>query len=290
MLNEKAIIVFGEVLYDCFPDGKQVLGGAPFNVAWGVRGFGLHPTLVSAVGDDQEGRALLTEMQAWGLDTSGMQTHPQYHTGKVNITLADGDASYDICAPRAWDFIEDQALQATQLLYHGSLALRSPASRDTFALIAERSANSIRFFDINLRAPHYDLEVVKKWIQGTDWLKLNLTELEAITGHQDLNFEGATAVLPQLKERYAVGNILLTGGSAGATIFGDHGQAVCAPAPAPSAVVDTVGAGDSFSALTIRGIIQQIPAQKIVQQASAFAAKVCQMRGATTQSREFYQI
>ena len=59
-------LVFGEVLYDRFPDGSTVLGGAPFNVAWHLQGFGLAPTFISRVGDDELGERIIATMTAWG--------------------------------------------------------------------------------------------------------------------------------------------------------------------------------------------------------------------------------
>ena len=58
MKNSSRPCIFGEVLYDHFPDGSRVLGGAPFNVAWHLQAFGLAPRFISRVGDDAEGRKL----------------------------------------------------------------------------------------------------------------------------------------------------------------------------------------------------------------------------------------
>ena len=65
-------IIFGEVLFDCFPDGSRVLGGAPFNVAWHLQAFGAEPLFVSRVGNDPMGRKIRDAMLQWGMDTSGL--------------------------------------------------------------------------------------------------------------------------------------------------------------------------------------------------------------------------
>ena len=75
-------VVFGEVLFDCFPDGKTVLGGAPFNVAWHLQGLGLQPLFVSAVGNDAQGEEVRRTMQSWGMATTGLQTRAAFPTGR----------------------------------------------------------------------------------------------------------------------------------------------------------------------------------------------------------------
>lgn len=282
-------IIFGEVLYDCFPNGNKVAGGAPFNVAWGLRGLGHDATLLSAVGDDREGKSLRDLIRGWGLDDSGLQVDASYPTGKVIVSLFGGEAEYTIQKPCAWDCIEDASLEATDLLYHGSLALRSPFSGSSFEAIARRSGNAVRFFDINLRAPHYTLDQVKQWMHGADWVKLNLDELQEITGVDEIDINETKAILAQLKTDFEIGNLLLTGGKQGAVIYGDQGHVTMIPAPSPEKMIDTVGAGDGFTAMTLNGILKGYPLDRIVQMASDFAAKICQIQGATSQDPDFYQ-
>ncbi len=138
--------IFGEVLFDHFPDGRRVLGGAPFNVAWNLAALGEDPLLLSRVGTDAEGDSVRVAMQVWGLDTCGVQKGPGEHTGQVRVRIEDGEPAYDIVRPVAWDAIE--AVGSTPgcgLLYHGSLALRS-ASLTRFAAgsACGRAANRVR--------------------------------------------------------------------------------------------------------------------------------------------------
>jgi fructokinase len=126
-------LVFGEVLFDEFPDGTRVLGGAPFNVAWHLKGLGVDPRIVSAVGDDTAGREVLERMEAWGLDASGIQVDTEHPTGRVLVTTGPGDNRFEIPLGQAWDAIDrrqaERAVRETPpLLYHGTLALRSDAS------------------------------------------------------------------------------------------------------------------------------------------------------------------
>ncbi len=283
-----SIVVFGEVLFDCFPDGKRVLGGAPFNVAWGLRGFGSLPVFISAIGDDADGREIRAKMDEWKMPVDGLQLDRNHATGVVQVTIEDDEPSYDICEGRAWDFIEDEGWAATDLIYHGLLALRSECSRETFEALIKRSSAK-RFFDINLRPPDDSMELIQKWIQGVDWLKLNIDELESLLGGTAVDFNDSIESVEKLRAEYGIRNVLLTGGSRGARIIGEVGQAACIPAPTPDPFIDTVGAGDSFSAYTLHSLLSGQPIDQIVQNANRFAAKVCGMQGATTLNSEFYQ-
>lgn len=290
-LNETSlsadVVVYGEVLYDCFPDGRRVLGGAPFNVAWGLKGFGHDPLFVSSVGDDNGGKRIRKKMSAWGMSTAGLQTSAKYATGEVFIKIEDDEPSYEICEPRAWDSIDDSHVSAEKIIYHGLLALRNEHSRASFDALIQRSPAK-RFFDINLRPPYFDLETLREAIQEVHWLKLNIDELAIVLGDDSVTFDKCQPHLERVIGEYGIENVLLTGGRQGALIHGEFGQAQCMPAPTPKRLVDTVGAGDSFSAYTIHGILSGLPVEQIVEQASRFASRVCGMQGATTDNKDFY--
>lgn len=282
------LLVFGEVLYDCFPNGKRVLGGAPFNVAWALKGLGEDPYFISAVGDDQSGRQIREKALAWGLDCEGMQTCAELSTGEVRVTIQDDEPAYEICEPRAWDAIRDENLRSGGFIYHGSLALRSSGNTEILKAILQRSSAK-RFFDVNLRAPYYDIETLREWVQGTHWLKLNIDEMAMLMGEESIQIHQSQAYLERLCEQFSVENVLLTGGAAGALIHGAYGFAAYMPAPAPVRLIDTVGAGDAFAAYTIHGVLSGLAVEQIVEQASSFASKVCGMQGATSMDAAFYQ-
>ena len=125
--------IFGEVLFDHFPDGRRVLGGAPFNVAWHLQAFGESPLLVSRIGDDADGAAVAHAMDDWDMERAGLQTDPRLPTGRVQVSIEDGEPSYDIVHPSAWDAIEPPGLDARcLLLYHGTLALRDDRARQAW--------------------------------------------------------------------------------------------------------------------------------------------------------------
>jgi len=89
-------LIFGEVLFDHFPDGSVVLGGAPFNVAWHLHAFGLKPLMVSRIGHDELGEKVEAAMRSWGMDCSGLQRDPDHPTGTVEVQFDDGEPIYEI--------------------------------------------------------------------------------------------------------------------------------------------------------------------------------------------------
>lgn len=287
--TEPAVLIFGEVLFDCFPEGRRVLGGAPFNVAWGLQGFGLRPRLLSAVGADAPGDEIRERMQAWGMLVDGVQVREDLQTGTVEVTVEEGEPSYDIAAPRAWDAIAPADPGQVSLLYHGALALRSAGNRRTFStLCTELSAP--RFFDVNLRPPHTPLQRVQEWLSGAAWVKMNLSELGELSGMPEVTLAGSDAAIDTLRERYGIGTVLLTAGADGARIRGAYGEGMLSPAPSPAEMRDAVGAGDAFAAVTVRGLLLGVPAQMLLQQAGQFAAAVCGLQGATTDDPAFYRL
>jgi len=168
-------IIYGEVLFDCFPDGNQVLGGAPFNVAWHCQAFGLSPLFISRVGNDKLGEQILSAMQDWGMNHTGIQFDNKYATGIVDIQFKHGEPSYTIVENSAWDFIEYSAiptLQPSAYLYHGSLALRNTESQNTLNLIKSHAEHPL-FIDINLREPWWHINLIHQLIMGSHTITSN---------------------------------------------------------------------------------------------------------------------
>src|SRR5688572_13933502 len=98
------VIVWGEVLWDRFPDGDQ-LGGAPANVAWHLGLCGTRAALVTRIGDDADGRRAV-ERLAHHVDVSLVQVDPERATGEVRIALVAGEPRYTLVPGCAWERIE----------------------------------------------------------------------------------------------------------------------------------------------------------------------------------------
>jgi len=271
-------LIFGEVLFDHFPDGSRVLGGAPFNVAWNLQALGLSPLFISRVGDDAAGAEIREAMRQWGMDLAGLQTDPSHATGRVQVTLEQGEPQFNIVHPSAWDYIDAgqlPELPASGLLYHGSLALRSEASATALAEL-QRLSNAPRFVDINLRQPWWQQAPVQQMLAGARWIKLNEDELQLVGGAADTLLTGETML------------VALTRGGDGATLYTHAGHHSVRPR-SDTKVVDAVGAGDAFASVLIAGVLQGWGQETTLLRAQELASAVVGMRGATSRDIGFYR-
>ncbi len=283
--NSRRPIIFGEVLFDRFPDGSVVLGGAPFNVAWHLQAFGQAPMFISRVGDDPLGRRIRDAMLDWDMDTAGLQLDSAHPTGTVEVSFEDGEPHYDIVDGRAYDYVEADALPplaGAALVYHGSLALRGEVTRRAFLELTAR-VPAPRFLDVNLRAPWWEQQGVLNLIQGAHWIKLSKQELVLLDPKGDCGAEAGKA----LRQRHGLQALILTRGEQGARLFGPETSLKVKPEPAKR-VVDTVGAGDAFASVILLGLLKHWPMRTTLERAQTFASAMVGVRGATVQNADFY--
>ncbi len=278
------LTVFGEVLFDHFPDGKRVLGGAPFNVAWHLQAFGQQPCFIRRVGDDNEGREIVAAMRGWGMMTEGLQHDPRLPTGRVSVSFDDGEPAYDIVHPCAYDAIEIQPPLDGGWLYHGSLVARDDTSRSVLKTLEDNDRLTI-FVDVNLRDPWWDSDAVLDQLQRAHWVKLNQDELRRLgpTGGDD------DAAIEALFERYELEGVLVTYGASGAVMRTRRDGLVRVVPKGDAEVVDTVGAGDAFAAVCILGLRQEWPVAQVLERAQSFASRVVTQQGAISTDKELYQ-
>lgn len=282
---KRGLCVFGEVLFDHFPDGSRVLGGAPFNVAWHLQAFGGSPYFISRVGQDAEGEHVCDAMRDWGMDNAGVQTDTQLSTGRVEVTIADGEPSYDIVHPCAWDRIEVQPHSYDcELLYHGSLALRDSASQHALAALSACKPEVV-FVDVNLRPPWWRHEQVIHMVRAADWVKLNGDELDVLHPAD----KGSIEQLRGFLDAYKLRGVVLTRGAAGAGVLTASKEYFEVMPENNIRIIDTVGAGDAFASVIILGLANDWPLDTTLQRAQAFASCIVGQRGATVTDAGFYQ-
>lgn len=287
-------LIIGEVLFDRFPDGSRVLGGAPFNVAWHLRGFGADPLFVSRVGEDDSGAQVRAAMQAWGMDGSGLQSDPSRPTGAVQVSLAGGQPSFEILPDQAYDHLDTAELRRRladpqfALVYQGSLILRSPALRDAL-FAALREFPLPLFVDVNLREPWWRPQDLPVLLARARWVKMNDAELEVTAGLLGLEETDMTARACRLCRSHDIELLILTRGGEGALACGPQGLLAEVRPEAGLEVVDTVGAGDAFAAVVLLGLMQRWPLSITLDRAQAFASRICRIRGATTDERGLYE-
>lgn len=286
MISRGRPLVVGEVLFDILPDGTRVLGGAPFNVAWHLAAFGLRPLMITRVGSDESADKVFAAMEKWGMDTSGIQRDETLPTGQVQVELKDGEPTFHILADQAYDHLDGRhAVRASageeiSLIYHGSLISRSEVSRSALRHIIH-SIDLPIFVDVNLRDPWWNRSDVIESVRSARWVKLNETELDRLAGGNDI------AVVESFRDNHHLEAVILTKGSLGAVLVDGSGTFESSP-PGGVQVVDTVGAGDAFSAVFILGLTHGWPTNLILERALDFAAAMCTVSGATVRDSAFY--
>jgi len=249
------ILCVGEVLWDAMPAGL-FLGGAPHNVARHLHRLRQPVALVSSVGDDVLGHEARRRLDAEGLDTGFVQIDPALPTGFVKVEMdASGLPDYEIVHPAAWDAVEltdelhDAAAGARAVVF-GSLAQRDEPSRWTIQTLAATAPLAV--FDVNLRPPFVDRDVIRASLETADIVKLNEDELDTLRqwfgGDRSIH-----ASVEALAESFGCRIVCVTRGERGAVLW-HEGRWTEHPGHTVTAH-DTVGAGDAFLAALLAHLL-----------------------------------
>ena len=280
----KTIVAIGEILWDCFPEGKQ-LGGAPFNFAYHAGKLGTKAFLLSAIGNDREGNEAKVKAESLSIETILLQIN-EYPTGTVVVkTDVNGIPDYRISSPAAWDHIERKErdkdiIQKADALCFGSLAQRNKVSRNTIQyLIDTASPSTLIVFDINLRQHFYTEETIVESLKKTDVLKLNEDELPVVCQLSDIDCKSEKKAIQAICSMYNIALIAYTKGESGSYLYNNE-EFSFMESPKVN-VSDTVGAGDAFTAALVTGYMDRMDLRRIHRRSIDLAAFVCTKEGAT---------
>lgn len=283
MTETFTIAGIGEVLFDILPEVKK-MGGAPVNFTFHAQQLGLNAYPVSAVGQDADGRKILDNLSRAGLSTKYIQ-QVGYPTGTAHVSLDSfGVPNFTLTENVAWDYIQwtDQLIELAgkvDAVCFGSLAQRSFHScLSIHEFLRHTKHDCLRIFDINLRQQYYSSEIIEKSLQAANVLKLNDGELIVLQNILKLPSSIQNA-LSELQERYELDYIAFTRGAEGA-LLKNH-KIFCDFPGIKTKIVDTVGAGDSYTAVLAFGILHKLPLDQINRLANSVAAYVCSQFGAS---------
>jgi fructokinase len=278
----------GEVLWDMLLTGPQ-LGGAPANFAYHAQVLGAQAQVITRVGNDDYGREIIRRFHEMGLPHATVQVDETAPTGTAKVELSrNGLAHFTIQENVAWDYIAAtrEALavaSAADAICFGSLAQRSEPSRNAIQqLVAATPAEALRIFDINLRQRFYSRALIERSLQLANVLKLNDDELPTVADMFSLT--GSTQYrIEQLAQIFSLRLVALTRGANGSLLYQNLKDEVrWSDCPSrPVQVVDTVGAGDSFTAALVLGLLRQMDLDEINNIANEVARYVCSQPGAT---------
>ena len=282
--NGKPLVIgMGEVLWDLLPAGKQ-LGGAPANFAYHAHALGAEALVVSRVGHDPLGGELLSRLQGVGLRTDGITTDPSAPTGTVSVTLdGQGKPTFTIHENVAWDLIEavkqalDEASKANAICF-GTLAQRNARARAAIrAIVQATPPTALRVFDINLRQHFWSREIILESLELADVMKLNDEELPIVAKLFGLSGDESNQ-MRQIAARFQLKAVALTKGANGSSLV--VGNELVSRPGTKLTVVDTVGAGDSYTAALALGLLAGYSPVRILEQAHRIADYVCTQPGA----------
>jgi len=278
------VIGIGEVLWDLMPAGRQ-LGGAPANFACHARSLGADAFVITRVGKDDFGHEILRRFHELGIADGVVQIDDHKPTGTVAVLLQqDGVPQFNIRNDVAWDYLAptsaaQKAVSAADAVCFGSLAQRHPITRASIQqLMAAAPVTALRIFDINLRQQFYSREIIEQSLRLTTVLKLNDTELPVLAAMFELGSRPQPQI-QRLADLFELQLVALTRGPQSSLLYqnGRWSEQVSEPVQ----VVDTVGAGDAFTAALTMGLLNKLDLDEVHAFAARVARFVCSRAGAT---------
>lgn len=290
--QEMIVVGLGEILWDCFPDERRP-GGAPANVAFHASQLGFRGVLCSRVGTDELGNEFLDFAQSRGLATDWVQRDPQHPTGRATVSVGPGGhAKFEFLDDAAWDHLElderaARLVHGARAVCFGTLAQRSEDSRRAIhALLEQESSDCFIVYDVNLRQKFYERSWIEASLQRATAVKLNDDEIRVLSELLDLP-QPADEFAQAVIDRYHVHNVCVTRGAKGVYVQGLHESVDVAGAQVD--VVDTVGAGDAFTAAFIAGHLWHWPLKATTEFANRVGALVASRPGAMPDLADEFQ-
>lgn len=234
-------IVFGETLIDEFP-GERMVGGAALHVAAHLSVGGWRVHLITRLGEDDDGRLIEDVVRQYGIDSTYLEWDSHLSTGVVQVVGSTGHPRFEIAAPAAWDaIVGPTVVPSHELLYFGSLAARDSRSRAALVRLADQAADSFCVFDVNLRPPYVDDEVLKLGLRAATLLKVNEEEDQII--RRRFGFDAVGDYFARTPLEW----LCITMAERGASLQHRSGERWSVEAT-PVETTDAVGAGDAFVA------------------------------------------
>jgi fructokinase len=301
MSGPTSTIVFGEALVDDFAT-EQVVGGAPFNVARHLAAFMAPQLMITRVGADQNGATIQAEFERFAMSQAGLQRDPIEETGRVIVERGPKGHRFVIVPNQAYDYIaREEALAAAKTVdagafYFGTLAQRSERSRGTLKALLP-AITGTRFLDVNMRDGQVDERTISDSLHAADIAKVNEDELQALFGwyfqlgpnDAPMAADETRSACGALLQMFGLQALIVTLGHRGSVYFGAGGVTIdTRDTPAPPFVIDTVGAGDAFSAIFLLGRARGWPLELTLARANEFAGAICAIPGAVPRDLGFY--
>ncbi len=276
----KTIVAVGEALWDVFPDGRRP-GGAPCNVAFHAARLGDRAVIVTRVGEDAAGNELVAFLGERGVDTDHVQRDGTRPTGTVLVTIENSEPQYAITEAVAWDYIaaEDDAralMRTADAICVGSLAQRSETSCVAIQqLLSDARGQARVVFDVNLRPPFIDAEIIDATFRVANVVKMSESEVTRLSTLLD-----RPSLIGWLLESVGVQAVWVTRGASGASVTTRQGTVSAPGVEIDTSTGDAVGAGDAFTAAMTHQLIRSANPRDTLDAANRYAALVASKKGA----------
>lgn len=300
-----SVLVLGEALVDLFDSGPQA-GGAPFNVARSLAALQVPVHFITRLGGgDPWSDVLMQSARDFGLSALGFQKDAEHPTGTVHVVQKGAAHTFRISDDAAWDYLDiaeaRPVLAMTRphaFVYFGTLAQRHIVSKNAIRDII-RATDAVRYLDLNLRDGPDNRRLAEESLELADWVKVNdeeLVELLAWRGGATMRSEawGSPAFnsgVARLMEHFQLQRLVVTRGPLGYASFNAHG--ICDAEGTGRAVpvlVDTVGAGDGFSAMLLACQLAGRTLAWSLALANEYAAAICGHRGPMSHDLQSYTV
>ncbi|WP_291326987.1 PfkB family carbohydrate kinase [Desulfovibrio sp. UCD-KL4C] len=282
-MAEFLVAGLGEILWDVLNDSEEI-GGAPINFAYHAGALGADSIAISTIGSDERGRRSIEELQARELNLEAVSIDPDHATGFVEAKIdKHGVAHYMFPDNIAWDHLtlNDKAMNLAPKIHavcYGTLAQRNKKARNSIYAFLDAAPKAMKVYDMNLRQHFYSKEIISKSLEKADVLKLNDDEIQIVASMFDLKGT-ENQMLEILHNKFNLNCSILTRGSKGSLIIG-YGQEIESDGIVLDILENTIGAGDSFTAATILGLLLEHSLSDISKHANKLAAYVCSCKGA----------
>ncbi|MCM1324294.1 MAG: PfkB family carbohydrate kinase [Acetobacter sp.] len=271
------VIGLGEIVFDIMPDSRK-LGGAPADFLHYAVKYGADGNLISAIGADDLGREVVSELQKFNINPVLAVT--PYPTGRVLIFKSpSGGHTAHILENAAWDYIPateaaEECIAKAEAVYFGTLALRKAYSKATVLdLIDAAPKDAYKFFDINLRQNYYDKEIISCLLERANILKLNIDELKTLKNLFAMR-GSAEDICLRLKQQYHLEYVILSDAAKESKIWGKDNLLTTVK---NSRIHQSFafGAGNAFAGAFITALLSGATQQEAHETANLAAVEVC---------------